>query len=176
MIFTLYYCLRLKDSFRQSLPTIPLSMLFYCSICFSFHHPLHSDPDIQHLPFFAITPDFFKSLYSSYYKRELTFDRFSQAVITAQHHLLYVIMSLARFNLYRLSYHHIWITRNDTSRARGGRWAWWLEVFALVGFFFWYGRALRGCGSWKTGLMYLLVSNMVPSPLHVQVAVGPHFR
>jgi delta8-fatty-acid desaturase len=84
-------------------------------------------------------------------------------------------MSLARFNLYRLSYRHLWITRNDTSRARGGRWAWWLEVFALVGFLFWYGRALHGCGPWQTGLMYLLVSNMVPSPLHVQVALDPHF-
>jgi delta8-fatty-acid desaturase len=132
--------------------------------------PLFSDPDIQHLPFFAITPAFFKSLYSSYYKRELTFDRFSQAVITAQHRLFYVIMSLARFNLYRLSYQHLWITRNDPSKARGGRWAWWLEVSALAGFFFWYGRVLVGCGSWQTGLMYLLVSNMVPSPLHVQVA------
>ncbi|KAI0001949.1 fatty acid/sphingolipid desaturase [Russula vinacea] len=111
------------------------------------NHPSH-DPDIQHLPFFAITPAFFKSLYSSYYKRELTFDRFSRAVITAQHRLLYVIMS----------------------------WAWWLEVFALVGFLFWYGRVLRGCGSWQTGLMYLLVSNMVPSPLHVQIVLSHYSR
>ena len=134
--------------------------------------PLFSDPDIQHLPFFAITPAFFKSLYSSYYRSELTFDQFSQAVITAQHRLFYVVMSLARFNLYRLSYRHLWITRNDPSKARGGRWAWWLEVVALVGFLFWYGRILVGCGSWKTGLVYLLVSNMVPSPLHVQVALS----
>jgi delta8-fatty-acid desaturase len=131
---------------------------------------LPSDPDIQHLPFFAITPAFFKSLYSSYYKHELTFDRFSRAVITLQHNLFYVIMSLARFNLYRLSYRHLWITRNEPSKARGGRWAWWLEVFALVGFFYWYGNVVRGCGSWKTSLMYFLVSNMVSSPLHIQVA------
>lgn len=85
-------------------------------------------------------------------------------------------MSLARFNLYRLSYRHLWITRNDPSKARGGRWAWWLEVFALFGFLFWNGRVLVGCGSWQTGLMYLLVSNMVPSPLHVQVALSRHFR
>jgi hypothetical protein len=137
--------------------------------------PLFSDPDIQHLPFFAITPAFFKSLYSSYYKRELTFGRFSQAIITAQHRLFYVIMSLGRFNLYRLSYRHLWITRNEPSKARGGRWAWWLEVSALVCFLVWYGRVLVGCGSWQTGLMYLLVSNMVPSPLHVQVALGRHF-
>jgi len=135
-----------------------------------------SDPDIQHLPFFAITPAFFKSLYSSYYKRELTFDWFSRAMIAVQHRLFYVVMSLARFNLYRLSYRHLWITRNEPSKARGGRWAWWLEVFALLGFFTWYANVLRGCGSWKTALMYLFVSNIVSSPLHVQVAPDPRSR
>jgi len=136
---------------------------------------LHSDPDIQHLPFFAITPAFFKSLYSSYYKRELTFDRFTRFVITVQHRLFYLVMSLARFNLYRLSYHHLWITRREPSKARGSRWAWWLEVFALCGFLVWYGGVVRSCGPWQKGLMYLLVSNMVPSPLHVQVALGTRF-
>ncbi len=134
-----------------------------------------SDPDIQHLPFFAITPSFFKSLYSSYYKRELTFDRFARLVVTVQHRLFYLVMSFARFNLYRLSYRHLWITRKEPSKARGGRWAWWLEVFALCGFLFWYGTTIRGCGPWQKGLMYLLVSNMVPSPLHVQVTLGPRF-
>lgn len=85
-------------------------------------------------------------------------------------------MSLARFNLYRLSLRYLWITRSEPTKARGGRWAWWLEVFSIGGFFFWYGRVLRGCGSWQTGLMYFLVSNMVPSPLHVQVALCPRYR
>jgi delta8-fatty-acid desaturase len=150
----------------------PVSVCLFVFPYIFISHLFPSDPDIQHLPFFAITPAFFKSLYSTYYKRELTFDRFSRAVITLQHNLFYVIMSLARFNLYRLSYRHLWITRNEPSKARGGRWAWWLEVFALIGFFYWYGNVLRGCGSWKTGLMYLLVSNMVSSPLHVQVVLG----
>lgn len=84
-------------------------------------------------------------------------------------------MSFARLNLYRLSYRHLWITRREPIKARGSRWAWWLEVFALCGFLFWYGGVVRGCGPWKKGLMYFLVSNMVPSPLHVQVALHPSF-
>ncbi|KAI0274715.1 delta 8-sphingoloid desaturase protein [Gloeopeniophorella convolvens] len=139
------------------------------------NHPSH-DPDVQHLPFFAITPAFFKSLYSSYYKRELTFDAFSRSVIAVQHRLFYAIMSLARFNLYRLSYHHLWITRNEPSKARGGRWVWWLEVLSICGFLYWYGGVLCGCGSWQKGLMYLLVSNMVPSPLHVQIVLSHYSR
>ena len=128
-----------------------------------------SDPDIQHLPFFAITPAFFKSLYSSYYRRELAFDGFSRYVISFQHHLFYVIMSFARFNLYRLSYLHLWLTRSEPKKARGGRWWWWLEVMGILCWWSWYGRVLVGTGSWQKALMYLLVSNIVPSPLHVQV-------
>ena len=146
----------------------------FCTVCFHVLTP-PSDPDIQHLPFFAITPAFFKSLYSSYYKRELAFDRFARSIITFQHRLFYLVMSFARLNLYRLSYHHLWITRTEPSKGRGGRWAWWLEVLALGGFFVWYGSVVRGCGSWQKGVMYFLVSNMVPSPLHVQVALGPWF-
>ncbi|TFY53379.1 hypothetical protein EVG20_g10144 [Dentipellis fragilis] len=137
------------------------------------NHPTH-DPDIQHLPFFAISPAFFKSLYSSYYKRELTFDTFSRYMVAVQHRLFYVIMSLARFNLYRLSYEHLWVTRNDPIKARGGRWAWWLEVVGLVFWWYWYSNVVRGCGTWQKSLMFLLVSNMVPSPLHVQIVLS-HF-
>lgn len=129
----------------------------------------YSDPDIQYLPFFAITPDFLHSIYSSYYGFTFKFDRLSEILIPIQHKLFYVIMSLARFNLYRLSYEHLWKTRNDPVRARGGRWAWWGEVIGLVFWWFWYTRVLIGTGSWRTAFMYLLVSNVVPSPLHVQV-------
>ncbi|KAI0307873.1 fatty acid desaturase-domain-containing protein [Multifurca ochricompacta] len=139
------------------------------------NHPSH-DPDIQNLPFLVITPAFFKSLYSSYYMRELTFDRFARFVVTVQHRLFYVIMSLGRFNLYRLSYLHLWVTRREPSKARGGRWSWWLEVFALGGFLLWYGKVIHGCGPWQKGLMYLLVSNMVPSPLHVQIVLSHYSR
>ncbi|KAJ8062601.1 hypothetical protein OCU04_009125 [Sclerotinia nivalis] len=36
------------------------------------------DPDIEHMPFFAISHRFFSSLYSSYYDREMKFDAASQ--------------------------------------------------------------------------------------------------
>ncbi|KAI0321724.1 fatty acid/sphingolipid desaturase [Amylostereum chailletii] len=135
------------------------------------NHPSH-DPDIQHLPFFAITSDFFHSLYSTYYNRELTFDAFSRVMIACQHRVFYLVMSLARFNLYRLTYEHLFRMMRTPPKARGGRWAWWLEVIGLVVWWYWYGGVVRGCGSWQKGLMYLLVSNMVPSPLHVQIVLS----
>lgn len=42
------------------------------------------DPDIQHLPFFAITTKFFSNLRSSYHKRVLAFDAFARTVLPHQ--------------------------------------------------------------------------------------------
>ena len=39
--------------------------------------PVH-DPDIQHLPFFAVSVRLFQNVYSTYYDKILPFDKFSQ--------------------------------------------------------------------------------------------------
>ncbi|TCD69909.1 hypothetical protein EIP91_005733 [Steccherinum ochraceum] len=137
------------------------------------NHPSH-DPDIQHLPFFAISPVFLTNLWSSYYKRIMAFDAVANLVLRIQHRLFYVVMSLARFNLFALSY--IFLAKNafKSSRFVGGRW-WLLMEFGCIGIFWcWYGSVLRGIGNWKTALLYLLVSNVVASPLHVQIVLS-HF-
>ncbi len=137
----------------------------------------NSDPDIEHVPFFAISPHFLTSLYSSYYKRLMTIDAAARIFLSVQHKLFYVVMSLARFNLYANSY--IFLAKTARARVfgrkklRGGRWSWWAEVCALSVFLGWYvGIVLRRLGEqrgWGAVLVYLLVSNMVASPLHVQV-------
>ncbi|KAL1748469.1 fatty acid desaturase-domain-containing protein [Schizophyllum fasciatum] len=137
------------------------------------NHPSH-DPDIQHLPFFAISPVFFKNLFSSYYKRTLYFDMFADIFIRIQHKLFYIVMAFARFNLYALSYGHLIKRMSDTRRTKGGRWAWWLEIIGLVFFWYWFGNVLRGCGSWQKALTFLLVSHAATSPLHIQIVLS-HF-
>jgi len=135
---------------------------------------LSHDPDIQHLPFFAISPIFLQSLWSSYYKRVMTFDRFAAFFISIQHRMFYIIMAFARFNLYANSYGFLFKKAFDTRRARGGRWSWWLEIVGIVFFWCWFGAVLKGCGSWGKALSYLLVSHAVTSPLHVQIVLS-HF-
>ncbi|KAJ7244732.1 delta 8-sphingoloid desaturase protein [Mycena haematopus] len=122
------------------------------------NHPTH-DPDIEHLPFIAISPVFFDSLWSSYYKRTLHFDRFAHFFVALQHRLFYIVLLLARFNLYANS---------------GGRWAWGLEVLGIVFFWCWFGRVLAGTGSWRKGLVYLLVSHVAAAPVHIQIVLS-HF-
>jgi sphingolipid 8-(E)-desaturase len=128
-----------------------------------------SDPDIQHLPFFAISPAFLNSLWSSYYKRIMPFDRASAFFLSLQHKLFYVVMSLARFNLYRLSYEFLIKKAISPKKAKNAQWSFWLEVAGIAVFWTWYIRVLRGTGSWQSALGFLLISNIVPSPLHVQV-------
>ncbi|RDB28989.1 Delta 8-(E)-sphingolipid desaturase [Hypsizygus marmoreus] len=137
------------------------------------NHPSH-DPDIQHLPFFAVSPVFMSSLWSSYYKRVMPFDQFAKIFVSIQHKLFYIVMAFARFNLYVNSYVFLYKKAFDTRRARGAGWSWGLEVVGLVFFWCWFGRVLYGCGSWQMALAYLLVSHAVTSPLHVQIVLS-HF-
>ncbi|KAF9481011.1 delta 8-sphingoloid desaturase protein [Pholiota conissans] len=137
------------------------------------NHPSH-DPDIEYVPFFAISPVFISSLWSSYYKRSMPFDAFARRFVAIQHYLFYFVMLFARFNLYVLSYASLWKQAFETKRARGGRWAWRLEVTGIVFFWCWFGRVLYGCGSWQRALVFLLVSHAVMFPLHVQLVLS-HF-
>jgi delta8-fatty-acid desaturase len=81
-------------------------------------------------------------------------------------------MSLARFNLYANSYKFLYKRAFDGKKARGGKWTFYLEVVGLVIFWTWYTSLLVHIGDWKKALGYVLISNIVPSPLHIQVSIS----
>lgn len=54
------------------------------------------DPDIQHVPLFAVSEKYFNSLYSFYHKRKMTFDRAARFLVSYQHWTFYPIMAVAR--------------------------------------------------------------------------------
>ncbi|SJX66265.1 related to delta-6 fatty acid desaturase [Sporisorium reilianum f. sp. reilianum] len=156
------------------------------------NHPEH-DPDIQHMPFFAISPQFVLAgqttiinsdqsieasapstsskplgLWSSYYRRVLEFDAPSRFLLKHQHKLYYIIMAFGRFNLYANSYGFLAL------KARRDRW-WALELVGLLTFWTWYGYGLLGSlPTWPIRIAYLLISHVVTSPLHVQIVLS-HF-
>ncbi|BEJ15199.1 hypothetical protein CspHIS471_0409660 [Cutaneotrichosporon sp. HIS471] len=133
------------------------------------NHPEH-DPDIQHMPFFAITAQFFRNLWSTYYKRVVAFDAPSRFFLNFQHRLYYIVLSLARFNLYALSYGFLLLK----ARRNG---FFFLEVAGLAFYWTWYGlllRAVSSFGGWRMALAYMLISHICASPVHVQIVLS-HF-
>ena len=66
------------------------------------------DPDIQYLPIFAINTKACRDYFSFYHQRVFKFDAAAKLLVSLQHLLYLPILSLARFNLYALSWHHVW--------------------------------------------------------------------
>ncbi|CAG8888050.1 unnamed protein product [Penicillium egyptiacum] len=133
------------------------------------------DPDIQHMPFFAISSRFFTSLRSSYYDRDMNLDAAARFFIKYQHYLYYPILLWGRFNLYRLA----WSYLLDPAQAPRKGAAWWhryLEMAGQVFFWYWFGyRTLYlSIPTWSSRITFLLISHMVTAPLHVQLTLS-HF-
>lgn len=116
------------------------------------------DPDVQHLPVFAISNKLFASLYSTYHERVMAFDGPAKLLTRCQHILFYPIMLLARFNLYIQSFIYMAIHGSL------------LEWAAIATFWIWY-PALFWCPQFLT---HFLVTNAVAGILHVQITIN-HF-
>lgn len=118
----------------------------------------------------AISPVYFNGIWSSYNKHIMQWDKFSAFMVSVQHKVFYFILAFGRFNLYRMSYLHLFTAPFKPSRTQGGRWAWALEVTGIIFWWCWYaGIVLVGCGSLPRAVIYVLVSHCVNLPLHVQV-------
>ncbi|KAJ5766965.1 uncharacterized protein N7511_004581 [Penicillium nucicola] len=137
------------------------------------NEPEH-DPDIEHIPFFAISHRFFGSLRSTYYDRVMTFDIPAQFLLKFQNYLYYPIMSLARFNLTALSWEYL--LKRQAPRKGPAWWHFYLELVGQVFFWTWYGYGIlyKTLPDTSSRLTFLLISNIVPSPLHVQITLS-HF-
>jgi delta8-fatty-acid desaturase len=116
------------------------------------------DPDVQHMPVFAISNKFFASLYSTYHERVMPFDGPTKFFTSKQHFLFYPIMALARFNLYLQGVIHM--------ASHGSL----LEWAALAGFWIWYPTIFM-CPQFLT---HFLITNAVAGILHVQICIS-HF-
>lgn len=135
--------------------------------------PAH-DPDIQHMPFFAVSPKFFNSLFSSYYDRFMPYDAFSKFTLKWQHWMYYPLLTFGRFNLYRLSWEYIILGLGPRKGP-----AWWHRYLELVGqiiFWTWFGYFLlyRSLPDTQTRILYLLISHAITMPVHVQITLS-HF-
>ncbi|KAF1809068.1 fatty acid/sphingolipid desaturase [Eremomyces bilateralis CBS 781.70] len=132
------------------------------------------DPDIQHVPFFAVSPRFFGSLRSSYYGHVMKYDAVARVFVRYQDYLYYVVLCFGRFNLYRLSWQYL--LGSQPPRKGPARWHRWLEIAGHVFFWIWYGYGIiyKSIPTNSGRFAFFMVSHIVTSPLHLQITLS-HF-
>ena len=132
------------------------------------------DPDIEHMPFFAISHRFFDSLRSTYYDRVMSYDAVARFTVRYQHYLYYIILLLGRFNLYRLSWEYL--LQGQGPKKGPAAWHRYLEIAGNIFFWYWFGygvlyKSIPTAGSrWA----FLFISHFITAPVHVQITLS-HF-
>ncbi|CAI9093702.1 OLC1v1029261C1 [Oldenlandia corymbosa var. corymbosa] len=127
---------------------------------------LEFDPDLQHMPFFAVSPKFFNSLTSYFYGRKMSFDTFSRFLISHQHWTFYPVMCFARINLFAQSFALLLSKRNVPYRVQ--------ELLGVLVFWTWYPLLVSCLPSWGERIMFVVASFAVTGIQHVQFCLN-HF-
>ena len=132
------------------------------------------DPDIEHMPFFAISPRFLLSLRSTYYDKIMAYDGFARRVLPLQNWLYYPILTMGRFNLYRLSWAHLIFFPGPHKGP--ARWHRYFEILGQMFFWYWFGylTVYRGIETNRDRVILVLISHMLTAILHVQITLS-HF-
>ncbi|KAJ3166096.1 hypothetical protein HDU88_003642 [Geranomyces variabilis] len=129
------------------------------------NHPEH-DPDIQHLPFFAVSKRFIKGVYSTYYNKYLVFGNVSKVMIPFQHLYYYLILGFGRFLLYFLGWSFV-LTEPGYKRRKA-------EIAGLTFYFCWLTALVSALPTWQTRTAWVFVSHMSTIFLHIQINLS-HF-
>lgn len=104
----------------------------------------------------------------------MEYDWAAKILLSIQAHSYFIILSFARFNLYRLSWMYL---LGGQAPKRGP--AWWHNYLEIVGqMFFWtwfgYGVIYKTLPTNTDRILYLLISHAVTMPLHAQICLS-HF-
>lgn len=135
--------------------------------------PAH-DPDLQHLPFFALSTRHLNNITSTYYNKVIEYDAVAKMMIPLQHYAYYIILCFGRFNLYRLSWEHL--LRGLGPKKGKGAWLRYFEIAGMLFFTYWYFYKIIYCSlpTMVDKLIYVMVSHVITAPLHVQITLS-HF-
>ncbi|KAF6153269.1 hypothetical protein GIB67_000058 [Kingdonia uniflora] len=91
---------------------------------------LEFDPDLQHMPFFAVSSSLFSSLRSYFYERKMNFDAVTRFLVSYQHWTFYPVMCLARLNLFGQSFVLLSSKRSVPNRIQ--------EIIGILVFWIWF--------------------------------------
>lgn len=127
---------------------------------------LDYDPDLQHLPVFAVSSALFRSLTSKFYGRDLTFDSIARFLVGYQHFTFYPVMCVARVNLYLQTFLLLFSKRKVPDRL--------LNIAGVLVFWTWFPLLVSCLPNWSERVLFVLASFCVTSIQHVQFCLN-HF-
>ncbi|XAR69246.1 Delta(8)-fatty-acid desaturase [Bertholletia excelsa] len=127
---------------------------------------LDFDPDLQHLPLFAVSSKFFSSLTSYFYERKMSFDPIARFLVSYQHWTFYPVMCFARIYLFAQSFILLCSKRKVPNRGQ--------EIAGLVVFWIWYSLLVSFLPNWGERIMFVIASFVVSGIQHVQFCLN-HF-
>ncbi|XP_010526057.1 PREDICTED: acyl-lipid (9-3)-desaturase-like [Tarenaya hassleriana] len=127
---------------------------------------LDFDPDLQHMPFFAVSSKLFHSLRSYFYERKMNFDTAARFLVSYQHLTFYPVMCFARINLFAQSFLLLFSGKKVSGRG--------LEFIGLLVFWVWYPLLVSCLPNWGERLMFVVASFSVTGIQHVQFCLN-HF-
>ncbi|KAL2511328.1 Delta(8)-fatty-acid desaturase 2 [Abeliophyllum distichum] len=127
---------------------------------------LDYDPDLQHLPFLAVSSKLFHSLTSQFYGRKLIFDPLSRFLVSYQHISYYPVMCVARVNLYLQTLLLLVSKRKVPDRA--------FNILGILVFWSWFPLLVSCLPNWNERVLFVLTSFCVCSVQHIQFTLN-HF-
>lgn len=127
---------------------------------------LDYDPDLQHLPVFAVSSSLFDSITSSFYGRRLTFDPVAKFFVSYQHFTFYPVMCVARFNLFLQTILLLFSKRKVPDRG--------LNILGILVFYTWFPLLVSTLPTWAERVLFVLVAFAVTAIQHIQFCLN-HF-
>ncbi|CAM8923818.1 unnamed protein product [Rhodiola kirilowii] len=127
---------------------------------------LDHDPDLQHIPVFAVSTKFFSSITSVFYGRKLEFDALARLFISYQHWSYYPVMIFARINLYVQTFLLLFSKRKISYR--------WANILGTFVFWTWFPLLVSCLPTWTERVLFVLASFTVTSIQHIQFTLN-HF-
>ncbi|WCJ29606.1 Fatty acid/sphingolipid desaturase [Euphorbia peplus] len=137
------------------------------------HNPHHIacnsldyDPDMQHLPFFALSSEFFKSIRSYVHEKNLNFDSLARVLVSNQHWNFYPIMCFSRITLFIQSCSILFSNRPVKNKSQ--------EILGVSVFWIWYPLLISCLPNWEERVMFVIANFSVTGIQQVQFCLS-HF-
>ncbi|KAL0714958.1 hypothetical protein Bca4012_021937 [Brassica carinata] len=127
---------------------------------------LDYDPDLQHIPVFAVSSKFFNSMTSRFYHRKLTFDHVARLLVSYQHLTYYPVMCFGRINLFIQTFLLLFSRREVEDRA--------LNFAGILVFWTWFPLLVSCLPTWPERFLFVFTSFAVTALQHIQFTLN-HF-